>query len=114
MPRRYAQVGRQEAGEYQNAVSARYNVIRSTSSWLWQRYQQSDSTNYHARSRRLRITIPVQDRCIRVFQLWNRPVPASQTDYDIPGQRRISAQTVPNRLREHGIRARRPYFLVLS
>ena len=35
---------------------------------------------------------------------------ASQTAYTIPGRRRISAQTVRNRLREHGMRARRPYF----
>ena len=49
-------------------------------------------------------------RYIRVFQLRNRTVTASQTASGIPGLRRISAQTVRNHLREHGIRARLPYF----
>jgi transposase len=97
-------IGRQEAGESQNAVAARYNVHRSTMSRLWQCYQQSGSTSGPPR-----ITYPVQDRYIRVFQLRNRTVIASQTASNIPGLRMISAQTVRNRLREYGIHTRRPY-----
>ena len=102
-------IGRQEAGESQNAVAARYNVHRSTMSRLWQCYQQSGPTNDRPRSGPPRITNPVQDRYILVFQLRNRTVIASQTASNIPGLRRISAQTVRNRLREYGIRTRRPY-----
>jgi transposase len=103
-------IGRLEVGESQNAVAAGYSSHRSTSSRLWQHYQQSCSTNASSGSGRPRITNPVQDRYIRVCQLRNRTVTASQTAYNIPGLRRISAQTVRNRLREHGMRARRPYF----
>ena len=35
---------------------------------------------------------------------------ARETASNVPGLRRISAQTVRNRLRENGLRARRPYF----
>ena len=53
---------------------------------------------------------PVEDRYIRVFQPGHRTVTASQTPSNIPDLRRISAQTVHNRFREHGKRSRRPYF----
>jgi hypothetical protein len=43
-------IWRQETGESQNAVAARYNVHRSMMSRLWQRYQQSGSTNDGSRS----------------------------------------------------------------
>ena len=66
--------------------------------------------NDRPRSGRPRITNHVQDRYIRVFQLRNRTVTASQTASNIPGLRRISAQTVWCRLPEQDIRARRPYF----
>ena len=103
-------IGRLAAGESHNAVAAPYNVHRNTIARLWQRYQQSGSTNDRPRSGHPRITSHVQDRYIRVFQLRNRTATASQTVSNIPGLRRISAQTVRNRLREHGIRARRSYF----
>ena len=89
---------------------ARYNVHQSTISRLWQHYQQSCSTNASSGSGRPRITNPVQNRYFRVFQLRNRTITASQTASNIPDLRRISARTVRNRLREHGMRARRPYF----
>ena len=62
------------------------------------------------RTGRPRITTVQQDRYIRIFHLRNRTVTATQTASRIPGLRRISAQTVRNRLREVGLRARRPYF----
>ena len=62
------------------------------------------------RSGRPRITTPGQDKYIRVFHLRNRTVAASTTVVGIPGVQRISSQTFRNRLRQHGIRPRRPYF----
>ena len=103
-------IGRLETGESQNAVAARYNVHRSMMSRLWQLYQQSGSRNDGPRSGRPRITNPVEDRYIQVFQPRHRTVTASQTPSSIHCLRRISAQTVRNRLHEHGKRAKRPYF----
>jgi hypothetical protein len=54
------------------------------------------------------VTTPAQDRHIRLRHLRDRFTTATSTAAAIPGQRRISDQTVRNRLREAGIRARRP------
>ena len=103
-------IERPETGESQNAIAARYYVHRSMMSRLCQLYQQSGSTNDGPRSGRPRITNPVEDRYIRVFQPRHRTVTASQTPSSIHGLRRLSAQRVRNGLGEHGKRSRRPYF----
>jgi transposase len=72
-------IGRLETGESQNAVAARYDVHRNMISRLWQRYQQSGSTNDGPRSERPRITNSIEDRYIRVFQPRYRTVTVSQT-----------------------------------
>jgi hypothetical protein len=51
-----------------------------------------------------------QDRYIRVPHMRNQIMTARETASHVPGLRRISAQTVRNRLRENDLRARRPYF----
>lgn len=106
-------IGRLLAGESQNAVARLYNVHRSTISRLLQRHQQSGSTADRQRSGRPRITSAAQDRYIRLLHLRNRTKTATETASNIPGLRRISAQTVRNRLRQNGLRARRPYFGVV-
>ena len=98
-------IGRLQASESQNAVARLYNVHRSMISRLFQRYQQSGST-----ADRPRITSAAQYCYIRVLHLRNQTVTARETTSNVPGLRRISAQTVRNRLRENGLRARRPYF----
>ena len=103
-------IGGLQAGESQNQVAQTLNVNQSTISRLWNIFQQTGSTNDFQRSGRPRITTPGQDRYIRVFHLRNRTVAASTTAAGIPGLRRISSQTVRNRLRQHSIRPRRPYF----
>ena len=115
MPRLYPAtrnitIGRLQSGESQNEVARTLNVNQSTISRLWNRFQQTGSTNDRQRSGRPRITTPRQDRYIRVFHLRNRTVAASTTAAGIPGLRRISSQTVRNRLRQHDIRPRRPFF----
>jgi transposase len=103
-------IGRLQSGESQNEVARTLNVNQSTMSRLWNRFQQTGSTNDRQRSGRPHITTSRQDRYIRVFHLRNRTVAASTTAAGIPGLRRISSQTVRNRLRQHDIRPRRPYF----
>ena len=99
-----------QTGESQNQVTPTLNVNQSTISNLWNIFQQTGSTNDRQRSGRPCITTPGQDRYIQVFHLWNRIIVASTTATGIPGLRRINSQTVRNRLRQHDIRPRRPYF----
>jgi hypothetical protein len=103
-------IDRLHAGEPQHEVVRTLNVNHSTIFRLWKRFQQTGSTNNNQRSGRPRITTPGQDRYIRIFHLPNRTVAASTTASGIPGLWRISSQIVHNRLRQHGIRPRRPYF----
>ena len=103
-------IDRLQAGESQSEVARTLNVNQSTISKLWNTFQQTGSTNDRQRSGRPRITTPGQDRYIWVFHLRNRTVSASTTAAGIPGLRRISSKTVHKRLRQHGIRPRRPYF----
>ena len=97
-------IGRLHAGETQTHVSRVLNVSQSNISRLWDRYQQQD----RPRSGRPTVTTPAKDRHIRLRHLRDRFITATSTAAAIPGQRRISDQTVRNRLREAGIRARRP------
>jgi hypothetical protein len=53
-----------------------------------------------------------QDRHIRLRHLRDRFTTAISTAAAIPGQRKISDQTIRNHLREAGIRARRPLVLL--
>ena len=54
------------------------------------------------------MTTAAQDRYIRVRHLRDRTTTATSTATALPGVRGISDQTVRNRLREEGLRARRP------
>jgi hypothetical protein len=60
------------------------NVNQSTISRLWNRFQQTGSTNDRQRSGRPRITTPWKDRYVRVFHLRNRTVAASTAAAEIP------------------------------
>ena len=55
-----------------------------------------------------------QDRTIRLAHLWNRHLTATETALNTVGthNRQISPKTVGSRLREIGLRARRPYMYV--
>jgi hypothetical protein len=86
------------------------NVNQSTISRLWNRFQQTGSTNDDQRSVRPRIATHGKDRYIWVFHLRNRTIAVSITATGILGMRRTSSQTVRNRLRQHGIRPIRPFF----
>ena len=72
-------------------------------------FAQSGSTTDAPRSGRPRVTTPAQDRFIRLRHLRNRFLSAQSTVQALPGNQRISRQTVRNRIHGAGLRAYRPY-----
>ena len=102
-------IGRLQAGQRQADVTHALNVLQSTISRLWNRFRQSGSTADAPRSGRPRVTTPAQDRFIRLRHLRNRFLSAQSTVQALPGNQRISRQTVRNRIHGAGLRAYRPY-----
>ena len=84
-------------------------MSQSTISRLWNRFRQSGSTADAPRSGRPRVTTPAQDRFIRLRHLRNRFLSAQSTVQALPGNQRISRQTVRKRIHGAGLRAYRPY-----
>ena len=72
------------------------------------RFGMTGSTRDLPRSGRPRVTTPRQDRRIRLIHLRNRTQSASRTVATEPDLQHIHPQTVRNRLRESGMRCRRP------
>ena len=105
---RWAAVGRLQAGQSQSHVARELNVAQSTISRLWARFQATGSVDDQPRAGRPRGTTAAQDRLIRLRHLRNRFLPASATAQELPGPRRVTDQTVRNRLRDAGLRAMRP------
>lgn len=101
-------IGRLQCGVSFSAVARNFNVAPSTITRLWYRYQRQGSTRDLPRSGRPRVTTRAQDRYIRLRHLRDRITTATSTAHAVPGMHRISAQTIRNRLREGGLRARRP------
>ena len=97
-------IGRLQAGQRQADVAHALNVSQSTINRLWNRFRQSGSTADAPRSGRPRVKTPAQDRFIRL-----RFLSAQSTVQALPGNQRISRQTVRNRFHGAGLRAYRPY-----
>ncbi|MGH0146783.1 UNVERIFIED_CONTAM: hypothetical protein FKN15_009055 [Acipenser sinensis] len=95
-------IGHLEAGGSQSAVARRLNFFRE------HRYQQRRTTPNRPRSGRPHVMTAAQDRFIHLYLSSDRFTTATSTTSAVPGMHRISIQTVRNRLREAGIRARRP------
>jgi transposase len=103
-------VGMVQAGMTRQAVADNFNVSRITISRLMIRLLQTGRTNDRPRNRRPRVMSQRQERHLRFIHLRNRMI----MDEDIV--RRISglvnvqtaSQPVRRRLRESGLRARRP------
>ena len=74
------------------------------------RLRQTGRRNDRHRNGRPRVISQREDRHLRLIHLWNRMITAEVTARRTPGLAnvRISDQTVCRRLREYGLRARRP------
>ncbi|XP_067668323.1 uncharacterized protein [Haliotis asinina] len=107
---RHIAIGLLEDGQSQRAVARRMNIHQSAISRLWERYRRQTSAADAPRSGRPRATTAAQDRSIQVHHLRHRSATAISTAQQIPRLRRLSLQTVRNRLREAVLRARRPYY----
>ena len=105
---RWRAVGMIEAGVRHTDVAKQFGVHRNTEDALWRRYQQFGTTRDRPRSGRLCVKSNHQDTYIWVVHLRDRLRTATLTARSIPGLRWISPRTVRNRLRERGIRPRRP------
>ena len=89
------------------AVARHFGVSRSTISRLQGRLVTTGSVADGRRSGRPRVTTAAQDRRIRTTHLRNRFKSASSTAREWDGDD-ISRHTVGRRLREEGIKCRRP------
>ena len=93
-------------GQRQPQVSLQFGVNGSTIERHVRRLRDTGRVADHPR-----VTTPRQDRAIRLVHLRNRHVTATETASTTVGNhnRHIHPKTVRNRLREFGLRARRPY-----
>ena len=108
---RWQAIGMLGTGLSQSAVARRFGVAVSTICRQQQRHLQTGSVQDRPRPGQPRVTTAAQDRSIRTAHLRDRFRTATATANATPGRHnnRISRQTVLNRLRDHGIRARRAY-----
>ena len=104
-------LGKLECGRSQDYVARRFNVSRSTITWLVHRVNVTGSLSDRSRPGAPRVTSVRQDNFIRQRHLRDRYVTAESTALTVNGNRgrTISRNTVRNRLRDRGIRCRRPY-----
>ena len=98
-------------GQLQNQVARHFGVNFSTIKLLVRRLLETGRLADRPRSGRPRVTSRRQDRYIVVSHMRNRRLTAVECALNIRGihGRPINSKTVKNRLRELGIRARRPY-----
>ena len=93
-------------GQRQQQVTLQFGVNVSTIERLVRRLRDTGRV-----ADRPRVTTPRQDRAIHLAHLRNRHVNTTETALTTVGNRNrhIHLKTVRNRLREFGLRARRPY-----
>ena len=97
-------------GQRQQQVARHFGVQVSTIERLVRRLREKGRVADRPRSGRPRVTSQRQDRAIRLAHLRNRHLTATETAVNTVGShnRRIHPKTVRNRLREFGLRSRRP------
>ena len=98
-------------GQRQQQVANHFGVNVSTIERLVRRLRETGHLADRPRSGRPRVTSRRQDRTIRLAHLRNRHLTATETALNTVGthNRQISPKSVGSRLREIGLRARRPY-----
>ncbi|KAG8284281.1 hypothetical protein J6590_108265 [Homalodisca vitripennis] len=99
-----------EVGVSQREVGRRLGVSQSVISRLWNRHQELGTLQRRPGQGRSRSTTHIEDRFLRVNALRNRFLTARELQNDLSQAtgNRVSDQTVRNRLREAGLRSRRP------
>ena len=97
-------------GQRQQQVARHFGVHVSTIERLVRRLREIGRVADRPRSGRPRVTSQRQDRLIRLAHLRNRHLTATETAVNTVGSHncRNHPKTVRNRLREFGLRARRP------
>ncbi|GFS56805.1 transposable element Tc1 transposase [Trichonephila clavipes] len=103
-------IGRLESGQTQRSVADAVGVARSVVGRLWNRFQETGNVRRRPGAGRPRDTTSTDDRYIQLTARRNRTENATQLQIQLllATGRRISSQTVRNRLHEGGIYARKP------
>ncbi|GFV01351.1 uncharacterized protein TNCV_2125771 [Trichonephila clavipes] len=103
-------IGRLESGQTQHGVADAVGVARSVVARLWNRLQETGNVRRRPGAGWPRATTSTDDRYIQLTARRNRTENATQLQRQLllGTGRRVSSQTVRNRLHEGGIYARRP------
>ncbi|GFT02740.1 transposable element Tcb2 transposase [Trichonephila clavipes] len=103
-------IGRLESGQTQRSVVDAVGVARSVVARLWNRFQETGNVRRRPGAGRPRATTSTDDRYIQLTARRNRTENATQLQSKLflATGRRMSSQTVRNRLHEGGLYARRP------
>lgn len=110
-PERERAIGMLQNGASTREIARRLHCAHTTISRLHQRFLQTGSTRDRPRPGQQRVTTARQDRHIVRTHVRDRTLPATRTAARVQGRRGfIHPNTVRNRLRAAGLRARRPYF----
>ncbi|GFW35696.1 transposable element Tc1 transposase [Trichonephila clavipes] len=102
--------GRLKSGKTQRSVTDAVGVARSAVERLWNRFQETGNVRRRPGAGRPRATTSTDDRYIQLTARRNRSENATQLQRQLllATGRRVSSQTVRNRLHEGGLYARRP------
>jgi len=101
-------IGNLQAGIPVQQVARSFGVHRTTIARLWNRFQQTGSGADLPRTGRPRVTTAAQDRFIVRQHTQNPFQTATETAMNLPAGNQVTSQTVRNRLRNVGLRCRRP------
>ncbi|GFW68421.1 HTH_Tnp_Tc3_2 domain-containing protein [Trichonephila clavipes] len=103
-------IGRMESEQTQRSVADAVGVARSVVARLWNRFQETGNVRRRPGAGRPRATTSTDDRYIQLKTRRNRTENTTQLQRQVllATGRRVSSQTVRNRLHEGGLFARRP------
>lgn len=101
-------IGQLQAGLSVDRVSRHFGVHRTTIERLRDRFQQTGSAADRRRSGRPRVTTAAQDRLIVRQHIRNPFQTATMTADNLRAVNQVCPQTIRNRLRNAGLRCRRP------
>ncbi|GFX86341.1 HTH_Tnp_Tc3_2 domain-containing protein [Trichonephila clavipes] len=103
-------IGRLESGQTQRSVADAVGVARSVAARLWNRFQETGNVRRRPGAGRPRATTSTDDRYIQLTARRNRTENTTQLQRQLllATERRVSSQTVRNRLHKGGLYACRP------